>query len=36
MKLFGSTFSPYARKVRVLLKEKKIPCEFVIEDPWPA
>ena len=36
MKLYGSPFSPYVRKVRVLLKEKNIPCEFVIEDPWPA
>lgn len=36
MKLYGSPFSPYVRKVRVLLSEKKIPCEFLIEDPWPA
>jgi glutathione S-transferase len=36
MKLFGSQFSPYVRKVRVLLAEKNIPCEFVLEDPWPA
>ena len=36
MKLFGSPFSPYVRKVRVLVKEKNIPCEFVVEDPWPA
>jgi glutathione S-transferase len=36
MKLYGSPFSPYVRKVRVLLAEKKIPCEFVIADPWPA
>ena len=36
MKLFGSPFSPYVRKVRVLLSEKNIPCEFVIEDPWPV
>ena len=36
MKLYGSPFSPYVRKARVLLKEKNIPCEFVIEDPWPA
>jgi glutathione S-transferase len=35
MKLYGSPTSPYARKARVLIKEKKIPCEFVIEDPWP-
>jgi glutathione S-transferase len=36
MKLYGSPFSPYVRKVRVLLSEKNIPCEFLIEDPWPA
>ena len=36
MKLYGSPFSPYARKARVLILEKKIPCEFVNEDPWPA
>jgi Glutathione S-transferase, N-terminal domain len=36
MKLFGSPSSPYVRKARVLLKEKSIDCEFVIEDPWPA
>jgi glutathione S-transferase len=36
MKLFGSPFSPYVRKARVLLVEKNIECEFVVEDPWPA
>jgi len=36
MKLFGSPFSPYVRKARVLLNEKNIDCEFVVEDPWPA
>ena len=36
MKLYGSPASPYARKVRVLIKEKHLPCEFVVEDPWPA
>ena len=35
MKLHGSAFSPYVRKIRVLLKEKNLPCEFVLEDPWP-
>jgi len=30
MKLFGSLTSPYVRKARVLLREKNIPCEFVI------
>ena len=36
MKLYGSLASPYDRKVRVLIKEKKLPCGFVVEDPWPA
>ncbi|MBI4195230.1 MAG: glutathione S-transferase N-terminal domain-containing protein [Betaproteobacteria bacterium] len=36
MKLYGSPASPYARKARVLIREKHIPCEFVVEDPWPA
>jgi glutathione S-transferase len=35
MKLYGSAFSPYVRKIRVLLREKNIPCEFQLEDPWP-
>jgi len=30
MKLYGSLTSPYVRKARVLLREKNIPCEFVI------
>ena len=30
MKLYGSLTSPYVRKVRVLLREKNIACEFVI------
>jgi glutathione S-transferase len=34
MKLYGSPNSPYARKARVLIKEKNLPVEFVIEDPW--
>lgn len=34
MKLYGSPNSPYARKTRVLIKEKNLPVEFVIEDPW--
>lgn len=36
MKLYGSPFSPYVRKARVLLAEKEIKCEFEVEDPWPA
>ena len=35
MKLYGSPLSPYVRKARVLIHEKKIACEFVQEDPWP-
>ena len=34
MKLFGSLTSPYVRKARVLIEEKALPVEFVIEDPW--
>ena len=36
MKLLGSTSSPYVRKVRVVLAEKKLECDFVIEDVWSA
>ncbi len=36
MKLYGSPTSPYVRKARVLILEKKMPCEWVSEDPWPA
>jgi len=35
MKLYGSPTSPYVRKARVLIHEKKLRCEFVPEDPWP-
>ena len=34
MKLYGSPTSPYVRKARVLIHEKKLRCEFVPEDPW--
>ena len=36
MKLIGSKTSPYVRKVRVLLAEKSIACEFVEENAWSA
>ena len=36
MKLYGSPTSPYVRKARVLISEKKLPVQFVNEDPWPA
>jgi glutathione S-transferase len=34
MKLIASYTSPYARKVRIALAEKKIEYEFVEESPW--
>ena len=36
MKLIGSLTSPYVRKVRIVLAEKKIDCEFVVDSPWVA
>jgi len=36
MKLLGSLASPYTRKVRVVLAEKKIDCEFEQVDVNPA
>jgi glutathione S-transferase len=36
MKLIGSDASPFARKVRVVLAEKKIDCPWVVEDVWSA
>jgi glutathione S-transferase len=36
MKLIASQTSPYARKVRIALVEKKIECDFVEESPWAA
>jgi len=35
MKLLGSVPSPYTRKVRVVLAEKKIDCEFEVADVNP-
>ena len=34
MKLFGSHGSPYVRKVRVVMAEKKLDYTFVTEDVW--
>ncbi len=34
MKLIGSLASPYVRKVRVVLAEKKLDYTFVLEDVW--
>src|SRR6059058_2991638 len=36
MKLIGSTSSPYVRKVRVVMSEKKLDYQFVEEDVWAA
>ncbi|MFL9924335.1 glutathione S-transferase N-terminal domain-containing protein [Herbaspirillum lusitanum] len=36
MKLIGSLASPYVRKVRVVMAEKKIDYEFVLEDVWSS
>jgi glutathione S-transferase len=36
MKLIGSLASPYTRKVRIVLAEKKIDYEFDIDNPWKA
>ncbi|MFZ3128112.1 MAG: glutathione S-transferase C-terminal domain-containing protein [Rhodoferax sp.] len=36
MKLLGSTSSPYVRKVRIVMAEKKLDYAFVIEDVWAA
>ena len=36
MKLIGSLASPYTRKVRIVLAEKKIDYEFEIDNPWKA
>ena len=34
MKLIGSLTSPYVRKVRVVMAEKKLECELLEEDVW--
>jgi len=36
MKLIGSVPSPYVRKVRVVMAEKKLEYEFVLEDVWSS
>ncbi|MCU6502150.1 glutathione S-transferase N-terminal domain-containing protein [Rugamonas sp. A1-17] len=36
MKLIGSLASPYVRKVRVVLAEKKLDYQFELEDVWAA
>ncbi|HEY4540778.1 MAG TPA: glutathione S-transferase N-terminal domain-containing protein [Noviherbaspirillum sp.] len=34
MKLIGSLASPYVRKVRVAMAEKRLDYEFILEDVW--
>ncbi len=34
MQLIGSLASPFVRKVRVVLAEKKLDCDFVLSNPW--
>ena len=36
MKLLASLTSPYARKIRIILAEKALPFELVIDSPWEA
>lgn len=36
MKLIGSAASPYVRKVRVVMAEKRLDYQFVTEDVWSA
>ena len=36
MKLIGSNTSPYVRKVRIVMAEKKLDYQFVLEDVWAA
>ena len=36
MKLIGSPTSPYVRKVRVVMAEKKLDFQLVFEDPWSS
>jgi glutathione S-transferase len=36
MKLIGSNSSPYVRKVRIVMAEKKLDYDYVLEDVWSA
>ncbi len=36
MKLIGAVTSPYARKVRIVMAEKKLDFQFTTEDVWAA
>ena len=35
MKLYGTLTSPYTRKARIVLAEKKIDCDFIIDNGGP-
>ena len=34
MKLIGAVTSPYVRKVRIVMAEKKLEYQFILEDVW--
>jgi glutathione S-transferase len=34
MKLIASLTSPYVRKIRIVLAEKKIDCDLILDSPW--
>ncbi len=36
MRLIGSLSSPYVRKVRIVMAEKKLDFQFVLQDPWTS
>ena len=36
MKLIGSLTSPFVRKVRIVMAEKKLDYKFIVEDVWAA
>jgi glutathione S-transferase len=36
MKLLGSVTSPYVRKVRIVMLEKRVECTFAVDAPWSA
>ena len=36
MKLIGSNTSPYVRKVRIVMSEKKLDYQHILEDVWAA
>jgi glutathione S-transferase len=36
MKIIGSLTSPFVRKVRIMMAEKKIDAELVLDNVWDA